>query len=284
MLRTCMAFSRAPVRNGAKIPKGDRFLPDASRENICSMIKKTPPGKARDILIACCSRKDSMGIRSIARELMRPYSTVCDWLVRMTHRGLDGRLDRKSTGRKKILGPNILEKITEWTRMNPLKYGFESASWRLDMINEMIRREIGRHARPRTLRRILLRLGLFYSKSRPVPHKTAPAEEQEAFKERTKRMILGVPGHGYTVLAVDEAGILRGASSGYGWRQAKSRDKVHTGFATKAVRLFGTLGRDRIHVKAAEKTNSETFVEFLKELRQEHGRLVILLDNAAYHR
>ena len=33
-----------------------------------------------------------------------------------------------------------------------------------------------------------------------------------------------------------------------------------------------------------EKTNSETFVEFLKELRQEYGRLVILLDNAACHR
>ena len=33
-----------------------------------------------------------------------------------------------------------------------------------------------------------------------------------------------------------------------------------------------------------ERTNSETFVEFLKELRQEYGRLVILLDNASYHR
>ena len=40
------------------------------------MIKKTPPGKARDILVACCRRKDGKGIRSIARELMRPYSTV----------------------------------------------------------------------------------------------------------------------------------------------------------------------------------------------------------------
>ena len=33
-----------------------------------------------------------------------------------------------------------------------------------------------------------------------------------------------------------------------------------------------------------ERTNSETFVEFLKELRQEYGRLIILLDNASYHR
>ena len=104
------------------------------------------------------------------------------------------------------------------------------------------------------------------------------------FKERVKRTILGVSGHGYAVLAVDEAGVMRGASLGYGWRQAKSRDEVRTGFSTKAVRLFVALGRDRIHVKVVERTNSETFVEFLKELRQEYGRLIILLDNASYHR
>ena len=142
----------------------------------------------------------------------------------------------------------------------------------------------GRHAKPRTLRRILRRLGLSYSKPRPVPRKTASAGEQNMFKERVKRTILGVSGHGYAVLAVDEAGVMRGASPGYGWRHAKSRDEVRTGFSTKAVRLFGALGRGRIHVKAVEKTNSETFVEFLKELRREYGRLVILLDNAAYHR
>ena len=104
------------------------------------------------------------------------------------------------------------------------------------------------------------------------------------FKERVKRTILGVSGHGYAVLAVDEAGIMHGTSLGHVWRQAKSRDEVRTGFSTKAVRLFGALGRDRIRVKAVERTNSETFVEFLKELRQEYGRLVILLDNASYHR
>ena len=83
------------------------------------------------------------------------------------------------------------------------------------------------------------RLGLSYSKPRPVPRKTAPAEEQDMFKERVKRTILGVSGHGYAVLAVDEAGVMRGTSPGYGWRQAKSRDEVRTGFlhqGSQAVR------------------------------------------------
>ena len=36
------------------------------------------------------------------------------------------------------------------------------------------------------------------------------------FKERVKRTILSVSGHGYAVLAVDEAGVMRGTSPGYG--------------------------------------------------------------------
>ena len=75
------------------------------------MIKRSSPGKARDILVACCKRKEGNGIWSIARELMRPYSTIRGWLVRMARRGLGGRFDRKSTGRKKILSPQTLRKI-----------------------------------------------------------------------------------------------------------------------------------------------------------------------------
>ncbi len=87
--------------------------------------------------------------------------------------------------------------------MDPSKYGFESALWRLDIINKMIRMETGRYAKLRTLQGILHRLGLSYSKPRPVPHKTATAWEQDTFKEKTKRTILGMSGHGYAVLAVD---------------------------------------------------------------------------------
>ena len=67
------------------------------------MIKRSSPGKAKDILVACCKRKGDNGIWFIARELMRPYSTIHGWFVRMARRGLGGRFDRKSTGQSKIL-------------------------------------------------------------------------------------------------------------------------------------------------------------------------------------
>ena len=59
------------------------------------MIKRSSPGKARNILVACCKRKEGNRIWFIARELMRPYSTIRDWLVQMVQRGLGGRFDWK---------------------------------------------------------------------------------------------------------------------------------------------------------------------------------------------
>ena len=40
------------------------------------MMEQSSPGKARDILVACCKRKEGKGIWSIARELIRPYSAL----------------------------------------------------------------------------------------------------------------------------------------------------------------------------------------------------------------
>ena len=100
------------------------------------------------------------------------------------------RFDRKSTGRKRILGRHILKKIMEWTRWDPSRYGFEPASWQLDMVNEMIRRETGRHAKPRTLRRILRRLGLSY----PSPGRCRtrpPLQGNKTCQGKGKRTISG---------------------------------------------------------------------------------------------
>ena len=119
-----MIPSHASVRNEMGLPKGDGFLLGTGREDIYRTMEWSSPDKIRDILVDCCRYKEGNGIRSIARELMRSYSMVRDWFVRMARRGLDGRLDRKSTGRKKILGQHILKKTMEWTRWDPSRYGF----------------------------------------------------------------------------------------------------------------------------------------------------------------
>ena len=72
-----------------KLPSGDMFMLDMTEEYILEKIKKVLCGKPRDILIACYLRKMGAPLREIARQLMKPLSTIRGWLVRMTERGIE---------------------------------------------------------------------------------------------------------------------------------------------------------------------------------------------------
>ena len=91
------------------LPTGNDFLPDTNTQILLEMIAACPPGKVRDILRACYERKINASIRRIRDLLMRPYSTVREWLWRVHERGLDNISDRNPPGARGILGPEEIE-------------------------------------------------------------------------------------------------------------------------------------------------------------------------------
>ena len=44
------------------------------------------------------------------------------------------------------------------------------------------------------------------------------------------------------------------------------------------------MGEDILYVRTVESTNSETFIDFLKDVRQRHPEFYMVLDNASYHK
>ena len=42
-------------------------------------------------------------------------------------------------------------------------------------------------------------------------------------------------------------------------------------------------GKDELHVRMVEATNSETFKEFMEDIRKSHPKSCMVLDNASYH-
>ena len=44
------------------------------------------------------------------------------------------------------------------------------------------------------------------------------------------------------------------------------------------------MSQDELQIKIVESTNSETFREFLEEIRRNRPRLFMVLDNASYHK
>ena len=221
------------------------------------MIAACPSGKARDILRACYERKINASIRRIRDLLMRPYFTVREWLWRVHERGLDSISDRKPPGARAVLGPEDMEIVRETLRQPPTEQGFEQGAWLLRMIAEVITKKLKKHCRPRTLRRLLRRMGFSYVKPRTVPRKSASKMEQEEFMQQCKQLVSEKSAEGHTMLAQDEAGVQLGACGRYGWMLKADGCEVGVGFSTKETRIIGAVGPDAVHVKVVESINAE---------------------------
>ncbi len=276
-----------PTKSGdgrRMLKSGHRFMPNVSTRKLTGAIEGEKDPTAKFGLLACRFRKNGYTIRKICRELGMPYSTVRDWLVRMSKRGLKGRFSRRRVGRSGKLPRCLFGTVRKWLLREPNKYGFESGSWQLNMILEMIKKEFGIGCKIRTLRRKLRRIRFSWRKCRYVPYKSASKEVQEEFKQVAGGKAAEYRKEGRPAFVEDEAGVQISQNPSYGWRPTNGRDTFPIGFSTKSVRLIGIMGEGVLYVRTAESTNSETFIDFLKDVRQRHPEFYMVLDNASYHK
>ena len=222
-----------PTKSGhgcKALKSGHRFMPNVSTRKLIKAIEgeRNPTAKFR--LLACRFRKNGYSIRKICRELGMPYSTVRDWLVRMSKRGLKGRFNRRRMGRSGKLPRSLLRTVRKWLLREPNEYGFESGSWQLNMILEMIKRKFGIGCKIRTLRRKLRRIRFSWRKYRYVPYKSASKEVQEEFKQVAGGKATEYRKEGRPAFVEDEAGVQISQNPSYGWRPTNGRDTFPIGF------------------------------------------------------
>ena len=232
----------------------------------------------------CRHRKEGRSIWGTAQGVGLAYPTVRDWLVRMHAGGLNRCFERRRTGRKRTLTGAILKHIKKWLNGSPQTYGFETGSWQINMVREMLRKRFGISCSVRTLKRVLGQLGFSYSKSKPIPDKSASKTEQEESKRDTANLPEGMTRQGHVVQVCDEAVVQIWSGAECWWRSAGRHDTVRHGFPKKSVRLFDSLGADEYRIRTTKAINSETFIAFLQDLLKTYPKFIIVLDNASCHR
>ena len=268
----------------ARLESDTAFMPGVSEKRLEKAARKEKDKCAKFRLLACLGRKKGHSIRRIARDLKTAYSTIRDWLLRMRDRGLKGRLNVGPKGRRARLPLQIIRTVRRRLKRSPKKRGFETGSWQMDMVTEMIRKELGATVRARTLRRWLRRIGFSWRKGRYVPYRPVSKERQEEFKREVGERAAQRRADGMAVFAEDEAAIQRSQNPAYGRRPAGGREQTRAGFSRESVRIFGAMSQEELRIKIVESTNSETFREFLEEIRRDRPRLFMVLDNASYHK
>ena len=257
----------------ARLESGTAFMPGVSEKRLEKAARREKDKCAKFRLLACLGRKKGHSIRRISKDLKTAYSTIRDWLLRMRDRGLKGRFNARPKGRRAKLPLQIIRTVRRRLKRSPKKRGFETGSWQMDMVIEMIRKEFGVTVRARTLRRWLRRIGFSWRKDRYVPYRSVSKERQEEFKREVGERASQRRADGMAVFAEDEAAVQRSQNPAYGWRPTGGREQVRASFSRKSVRIFGAMSQDELRIKIVESTNSETFREFLEEIRRNRPRL-----------
>ena len=193
----------------ARLESGTAFMPGISEKRLEKAARREKDKCAKFRLLACLGKKKGHSIRRISRDLETAYSTIRDWLLRMRDRGLKGRLNARPKGRRVGLPLQIIRTVRRRLKRSPKKRGFETGSWQMDTVTEMIRKEFGVTVRARTLRRWLRRIGFSWRKDRYVPYRPVPKERQEEFKREVGERAAQRRADGMTVFAEDEAAVQR---------------------------------------------------------------------------
>lgn len=60
--------------------------------------------------------------------------------------------------------------------------------------------------------------------------------------------------------------------------------RFRTTHSRKSIRIFGAMSRDELRVNITDSANSETFLEFLREIQRDHPRFYMVLNNSSYHK
>ncbi len=193
-------------------------MPGVSEKRLEKAARREKDKCAKFRLLACLDRKKGHSIRRISGDLKTAYPAIRDWLLRMRDRGLKGRFSARPRGRRAGLPLQIIRTVRRRLKRSPKKCGFETGSWQMDMVTEMIRKEFGVTVRARTLRRWLRRIGFSWRKDRYVPYRSVSKEGQEEFKREAGGRAAQRRADGMTVFAEDEAAVQRSQNPAYGWR------------------------------------------------------------------
>ena len=263
---------------------GSGFLPNVGKKRLRESIREEKDPVARDRTLACIHRKDGCSIRRICKIMVRPYSTMRDWLWRMRDGGLRRRHDRRRGRRNCKIPKEVFGAVRRWVKKEPSDFKFESGSWQLNLLLEMIRERFGLECNARTLRRWLRRIRLSWRKSRHVPYRTASKTVQMEFKEKAGGQARLVRAAGCAVFAEGEAAVQTQQNPKYGWRPTGGRETIKATFSTRSIRMFGAMSKDRLIISIVDSANSETFQEFLEGIRRNHPKFYMVLDCVSFHK
>lgn len=226
-------------------------------------------------------------ISVVARVFKVPHRTLFSWLARYRDGGYDALREGQRSGR----GRKVNEEVMRWlydaiTLGDPRQYQLPFCLWTLALVRQLLKRQFGIELSKSGVSRLLGHLGL--SPQRPIykSYKRDP----KAMKQYLDRTFPGLRARarriGAMIYFVDEAAVRSDAHRGTTWGKIGQTPEVTDSGDRFSLKLISAVSpRGDMRFSSFEgRMNGERFVDFLKKLRTDAGRpIIVIADNASYH-
>lgn len=167
------------------IKKGEKFLPDCSREELMKLYQKEKNAKAKLRLLSAILRKEGKSLDYISQSIQIPKTTVHDWLSRLESNGLNGLVDVKQPGRPSWLSDEQKEELKKVLSRSPEGQGIPFKLWTTSLVQYIIYKLFNVKYKPRNVRKLVKKLG-FALKVPRSRNKKASTKAQKEFKKKLK--------------------------------------------------------------------------------------------------
>lgn len=168
------------------IKKGDRFLPDFSKEKLKQLYNKEKNAKAKLRLLAAIQRKEGKTLEVIAYSLQKPKMTVGDWLRRFVNNELGGLYDLKQSGKPARLNKSQEKELEKILDLSPQKQDVPFVLWTTKLVQYIIFKKFKVEFKVRQVRNIIKRINFTLQTPRQE-HRKSNKKLQDRFKIELKK-------------------------------------------------------------------------------------------------
>ncbi|NEV65111.1 IS630 family transposase [Thiorhodococcus minor] len=241
--------------------------------------------KRKEVVEAIVIRQEPVHV--VARIFNIPQRTVFDWLSLYRSGGWDALKEGRRTGRPRKLSAEQMQWVYQAvTQGNPQQFQFDFCLWTLNTLRALIERELKVALSKSAVSRLLGHLGL--SPQRPVykSYRQNPSKLKEYLNETFPEAVAEARRQGAEIYFVDEASVRSDAHRGTTWGAIGKTPVVSNSggrFSFKLISAVSPRGDMRFGF-IAERMGSARFIAFLKKLRKDAGKpILVIADNARYH-
>ncbi len=223
----------------------------------------------------------------VARIYNIPYRTLFDWLSRYRSGGWDALKEGHRKGRKRKLSAEDMKWVYDAVTMgSPLNYQFEFCLWTLNILREMLFRERGIRLSKASVSRLLKHLGL--SPQRPIykSYKQDPRKIEPYINQTFPDITRQAKELNAQIYFVDEASVRSDSHRGLTWGKRGETPVIKDSGGRFGLSVIsGVTPRGDMRFRFIEgRMNSNRFIQFLKQLRGDTGKsIIVIVDNARYH-